>query len=248
MLRLGLLSCVVLLVLAGPASAAIAHGTAVGCDSTTTGSVTTMTCNPDVSGSNKVLYCAVMANDVPNIDPAAVYNVTENMTLIKESSGTGIYLGVFRLIAPSDGVGVGVVFTGLSGSVRDAGICVNYTGVDQSTPNDTENLVETASATSLNSGSITSPAGDVIFGGYSTTGNVTPTVNTGGGNAIILNKKTAGNNGNVSIAEDVDGADDTMDWSWSPGSAASAITMNLNAVAAAGGSSQDQLGAAIGVR
>ncbi len=229
------------------ASAAIAHGTAVGCDSTATGSVTTMTCNPDVSGSNKILYCAVLANDVTDINPAAVYNITETMTLIKESSGTGTYLAVFRLIAPSDGVGVGVVFTSLSGSVRDAGVCVNYTGVDQSTPNDTENLVETASNTVLSSGTITNPAGDVIFGALSKTGTGAPSV-TGGGNSLILATGTSGNNGYVAIAEDVDGADDTMDWSIGVNAAMSAITFNVNAVAAAGGSNQDQSGTSLGVR
>lgn len=208
-------------------------GDSGGTASTTTISITGFT----VSGVDKVLYVVVMANEpaVLSPDPTVVWDsagANQNFGApIKKSTGTGTYIAVYRLINPTDGASKIISISGMSATVRDAAAAVLYSGVDQVTPNDAEVLQEVASqASPYSSSTITSPAGDAILGFYARETNTTSPTVTGGGNVLVVAKSVSGTNGYCAIAEDLDGADDTIDWAFSTSTIPiSLVTFNVNA-------------------
>lgn len=213
--------------------AAMARGATGGANNgatagTTTGSVT----NFSISGSEKVLYVLTISGEtaVTSPDPVVVWDsagANQTLTKVAASTGTGETAFLYRLINPTDGVNKTISVTGLSATSRDAIYAVYYTGVDQVTPNDTINIVET-SVSNPSSGVITNPAGDWIVGFYARNGSTIPTV-TGGGNTLVTTQTTSGATASCGLAEDVDGADDTIDWNSGGVAAWTLFTFNLNA-------------------
>lgn len=220
---------------------AIARVTFGSNDNTTTGATTTGSItNFTVSGSDTVLYVGVMSNDTPVLspDPTVIWDSAganqDFGSPISKSTGTGTYLAIYRLKNPTAGSNKTISLSGLSASVRDAFCAVLFSGVDQTTPNDSVDLVEnnTTNTGTLSSSTITSPAGDWIVSFFArSTSTTTPSV-TGGGNTLILAEAVGGNNGFVAVAEDADGADDTIDWAFSTSVVGTTIiSFNLNAAA-----------------
>lgn len=225
-----------------PAHAAIARSTVLGANNgATAGTTTASITNFTVSGTDKVLWvlCGGSEVAVTSPDPAVVWDsagANQTLTRISVSTGTGDVIFLFRLINPTDGTNKTISVTGLSATTRDACIGFLYTGVDQTTPNDAINVVESASATNISTGTITSPAGDWIIGVGIRDGSTTPGVS-GGGNVVVLATGTSGNTAITFVSEDADGADDTIDYTSGGNARWSLLTMNVNAAAGGGGGS-----------
>lgn len=187
------------------------------------------------SGSNTLLVVFAAIDSAGDISPTATHN-SVSMGTGTEDNTTGQYQVVFTLKNPNAGTNLAVVVsTGLAGFSGGL-IPVSYSGVDQTTPIGTIDAVGTAAATSLSSGTITCASGNWIVGGLSlNTQNVGLAVAVGSGNTLVssFNDGAEGN----AYAEDQDGADDTIDWSWTTSTRGSALTFEIKAAAAAGGGS-----------
>ena len=209
----------------------------------TPGSVTTLSiANFTVSGTDKVLYVGVMSNtfSVP-ASPTCIWDAAganQSFTKIAETTGTSIWCALFRLINPTDGTNKTISLAGLPSGGTDSAIAALLTGVDQTTPNDTVEVVQDATTpTSKSSGTITSPSGDWIAGFAAVENNNSASLQQQGA-APDKVQNTGNNNATLGFDTDQDGADDTFDWSWTTAGDVSLLTFNVNA-AAGGGTTAD---------
>ncbi len=242
-LVLGLCLFVALLSAAVPAHAAIARVDFSTCNSGTTAGTTTMDCTGlDVSGANKAIYCWAGSNDTTDLTLVVTYDLAGAMQVLTEvgehTGGTGRYLWVGRYVGPTDGSNKTVTFAGLSAVAQDSGGCGSFTGIDPADPDDTVSQSNLANITNpWSSATITSPAGDWILSFVAEANSTDPGVS-GGGQTLIAHSAAASATFETGAAEDIDGADDTIDWTGGTGNAGTMLSFNVNAAAVAGGGSE----------
>lgn len=215
---------------------------ATGGNGNTPGSVTTLSITGfTVTGANTVLYVCVFSNTIDTSWHAGctciwdASGANESFTQIAQTTGSSTSAVLFRLINPTAGASKTISLAGLYTSGTESAIAALFTGADQTTPNDTVDIVEdgTSDQTPISSGTITSPSGDWIVGFCNLdTNNSASILQQGGTPAVVQN--TGNNNGTMGYDTDQDGVDDTFDWSWSTANARKTLfTFNLNAVGAA---------------
>lgn len=233
-----------------PAFAAITTGTGA-TGNTTPASVDTIDITMTVDAtSDNVIYCMVGANETTDSNPTVVWDPTganESLTQLAESNTPGRYISIFRKVGATAGASKTVRFASMSTAAKEVVICKPFYGVDQGTPEDTLDIQRTASSvTTISTGTITSPAGDWIVSFVVSASGGTYSV-TGGGNVLAETAiiDTSGFKG--AIAYDADGADDTIDWSWSPGAPAATYGFNVNASGGGGGGGVTPKGSLLGV-
>lgn len=230
MLRhLALLIVVVWIVLSAvPAEAAITRVDFANCEADA--ATTTMDCTLTVSGTNPALFCGLGINNNTDSNPTARWDpagANESLVQLVESGAAGgRYLTVFRL-APPTAVTDGIVrFSDMDAGLTETATCVSYSDVDGADPEDTFDLTTCAAAVSHNTGTITSPAGDMILGWILIHGTGTAPTETGD-SVLITSNDTA--NITVGAAEDLDGADDDLNWAWSGSTTCRSYAVNVNA-------------------
>ncbi len=203
----------------------------------TPGSVTTLTItNFTVAGADKVLYVVVFSNTTNTAWHAGCTCIwdsagaNQSFTQIGVTTGTGISGILFILKNPTDGVNKTISLAGIYNGGTDMAIASLLTGVDQTTPNDTVDIVQAATGTSKSSSTITSPSGDWIAGFIGVdTENAASLTQQGAAPAKVQN--TGNNNATMGYSTDQDGVDDTLDWAWTTTSRHSLFTFNVNAAA-----------------
>jgi hypothetical protein len=143
-----------------------------------------------------------------------------------EDGTTGQYQVMFTVVAPPSGAAIAIVVsTGLT-SFDGTIFAASYSGVNQSTPMGTLDIVSTTGATSLSSGTVTCAAGNWIVSHLSDNG-VDSTTSIGAETPTSVGGSGFGLG--ASFTEDRDGADDTIDWAWTGSQRASVLSFELKA-------------------
>lgn len=188
----------------------------------------------DVTGSNTFLIAVIVqASNTSNPEAAGCAvtwdfgGVAEDVPHIGSVANPSRGMSVYALKALTGGSGKTVRFSGLSATNKQC-LVITLSGVDQTTPNGTVDLVEQPGAgTSQATSSITSDAGDWIFS-FASNGDQTPNYSIAGGNFTIQLTLTA-NNGVLSWADDRVGGTATATWSFDSASNVGLISFNVNA-------------------
>ncbi len=191
----------------------------------------------DVSGANTFLIVALVhasSSSAPTgatvtWDPAGANQAFGAAVTSQANPSRG--MAIYVLKNPTAGAGKTISVSGLNAAaINKCGLVVSLSGVDQTTPNDTPNLVEAGAAqTTTASGTITSPAGDWILSFISGSDATPNWAVTGTGQTIRASVNHG--NANCGFADDRDGADDVVTWTHDSTNDSGAITFNLNAAA-----------------
>lgn len=182
------------------------------------------------AGSDRVLYVAISidgAGGTYSYDASATYNGV-SMTRIHQGN-TNQYLAIFRLIAPD--TGSNTVQVSWTGSQYPSGVAISYTGVDQTTPEDSVTANTSSSGTSF-SNAISSETDDLVLACYSVNNNTTPLTATGSGTSRAETGSTPFTS--VGVSDAAGAASVTTGWSWSGSNRYSGGSFNVNAAGAGG--------------
>lgn len=204
--------------------------------SSTTGT-TSLTVAHTTSGSNRVLYCVGTSGgglvDITTV--TATYN-SVSMTAIADVTVVGSRTHRWwRLVAPATGAN-NVVFS-WSGNNYMRAICSSYTGVDQTTPEDSVVTVDGSGGGTSSTFNVTTGAtNDMVVDALVATNGIT-TVTAGASqtevNQEIADGTGAGMNG-IASSYEAGAASVTMSWSWSGFVSYAGSAFNLNAAGAGG--------------
>lgn len=195
-----------------------------------TGTGTSLSFSHTVTGTNTFMIITLgldRASSETDPNGSCTYNSVAVPQITEQA--TNQWLEWHELVAPTDGANTAAcTWTGTG----DAALMfvVSYTGVDQADPSDTP--VQSGGTQTSETDDVTSATGDLVV----------DAININSGAALTGGDQTEraenANGGNVSggISEEAGAATVTMSWSWDATSQrVSHISVNLNAVAAAGG-------------
>lgn len=205
------------------------HGT-VSTGMETTGSAGTLTISHTINtGTDLVLYVGIIVDTNSDVNPTVTWNGSA-MTLVGEivGSGSAQHVAVFRTIAPATGTHDAVFTWGNSVAL---GVVSCYSGVHQTTPNDTPVTVAQGSVTSISS-NVTSESGDLVLDFVGVNSNPTLTVGAGQTELVNVNVPIADDSpgGTMGGASSEPGAGTvTMSWSFSASSSRTGrVCFNVN--------------------
>lgn len=202
---------------------------AVALDTTSavTGTTTSLTVSHTTSGSDRVMYVGVLIDSGSAFEPSVTYNGV-SLTKIVEVE-TSRYIGLFRLIAPDTGAH-DVVVSSLPGGGAQAVVARTFTGVDQTTPEDTP---VTSNGTGASVTNDVASAIDDLVADLFQCNNTSNALTVGAGQTEQAN---AENTGHTYGASTEPGAGTvTMSWSWSNSVTFAHVAWNINAAAGGGG-------------
>jgi hypothetical protein len=202
--------------------------------SSATTSATSTSFDHVCAGSDRVLYVFIGVDAAIDFGPAVTYNGV-SLTSIAEVSGTDSrYQACFRLVAPATGTN-SVSVTSLPGGGPQTIVSISFTGVDQSTPDDTPvTSVPLTPFTSI-TGDVTTPSGDLALAGVVINGDVSATLAEGAGQTepagvpIVASTQLT-----ASVSYEAGTGTTTMDWTWTGGQGGSQIALNINAAGGGG--------------
>lgn len=185
------------------------------------------------AGASRVLYAIVSEDAVVDQNFTCTFNTSESMTQLSETTGTGQYLAVFRLISPT-ATSADIACAGASGADSIAAIALS--GVDQVTPNDAiAAATETASGDPISSPVVSSESGDLVVGGHAVNNkavaNTTPT-----GTSQVQHEEfdvAGGGQFTTDISTTPGAASVTQSWDFNTAARASAYAFNVNAAGGA---------------
>lgn len=185
----------------------------------------------DVSGSNRLLLVQLTCDTAGDTAPTGTWDPTgaaQDLGTATEDNTTGQYQAVWVLVAPQGGTNLTcTVDAGLNNFPATLTV-IALSNVNQATPTGTLDAVGTASGTSLSSNAITCAAGNWIVSFFALNGAGAGLAVAGGGTIIHSN---TGAGAASAYAEDTEGVDDTVDWSWTSADRASAISFELKKAA-----------------
>ena len=206
---------------------------AVAFDACTSGSGTgtSISFSHTCTGSDLVLYVYVVVAANADFNPAVTYN-SVSLTLLQERVADAYYIALFRLVAPATGANT-VAVTSLPGGGQEAVIAVSFTGVHQSTPDDTPVYSASASATSV-SDNVSSATGNMVLDGVSVQGD--RAITAGADQTVPANGTVDQTQVETAVSYDSGAATNTMSWSWTGNARVGHIAIDINA-ATGGGSS-----------
>lgn len=194
------------------------------------GNGTSITVSHTCTGTDLCLVVFAAVDAASDFGPAASYDGVSMGALVTEVT-TGRYQAVFVLANPSTGTH-DIVVSSLPGGGRQHVLAASFTGVDQSTPNDTP--VTASSAAGANTtATVSSATGDMVVDGVAVNLSTAPTADasqTTPANGTLDNAAMSG-----AISYEAGAASVAMDWTH-VATAVSQIALNLNAAAAGGGS------------
>lgn len=222
-----------LLALASPAWAQVAADAGSSYESST--GETSGSWSHTTTGSNRALYVAcTLPNGGADITTAtATYN-SVSMTAISTQTATR-QIRVFRLVAPATGANnIAVSWTG-SDDLRC--IAESYTGVDQTTPEDTPVAIDGSSGGTSSTGDVTSTSGNIVMDVIVAGGGVTG-LTVGASQTEIGQYIGAGGAGTSAIGASYESGatTTTMSWSWTGFVSYWGFAWDINAAAGGGAS------------
>lgn len=174
---------------------------------------TSRTWSHTISGSTRVLYvvCTLPNGGADITTASATYNsvsmaVTETQTATRQ-------IRVFRLIAPATGSNNIVVSWTGTDEIRC--IAASYTGVDQTTPEDTAVSIDGSAGGTSSTGDVTSVTGNMVMDVLVAHGGADP-LNVGAGQTQIAQYTGTGGAGTSTIGASYESGatTTTMSWSW----------------------------------
>ena len=132
----------------------------VGGQDSTTGTTDITTALTIANVADRVLYCFIVDTAQAGVT-SCTWNTTESLTRIAEGSFNGATANwyLYRLIAPSAATANVVTVKTATGTMSQVACC--YNGVDQTTPNDTEDEAEGSGTAAANT--VTSAVGDTAI-------------------------------------------------------------------------------------
>lgn len=188
----------------------------------------------DVQNGNEILYVAICsASTLASTESATVTwdaaGANQNIPFLagSKNNNPSRSCSLYRLIGPTPGTNKTVSISGLSAALNDVAIVASFSGVHQTTPNGTLDLVESGgggATTTTTSGSITCAAGNWIIS-FAHGGSGHAVV---GGGQTLRHSQVLGNAA-VVFADDRDGADDQVEWTHASVTDVGAISFELKA-------------------
>jgi hypothetical protein len=218
-------SLVALLALLLPALAA-AQVVIVDSNITTTGSTgAPVTC----SGSNRYLLVGLTIDTSTHVTTDTVSRDGQALTKIGEATGgTGQAISFWGLVAPNANT------TAVTDTDDNHVVAVCLSGVDQATPADTANFVQTAGAASISSGAIASAVNDMVFSVMSANSNSTGQIAPSGGSQTEIEDLGGAGTHAAAMSWQPGAASVTASWTWAS-SRGTVGTININAAGGGGG-------------
>lgn len=193
---------------------------------------TSLTIAHTVSGSNRVLYCAIThdpgGDEVDQV--TATYNGTAMAVFFTDmTTHASRRVRVFRLVAPDTGTHDVVLSWGGDSQFFRA-VCASFTGVDQTTPDDAQVLTDGSGGGTSTSRSVSSATGDmvmdtVVLSAFATSMAVSGT------NTEINQIVAAGMGNGIAASYEAGAATVTPSWSWTGSVAWVQWAWNINAAA-----------------
>lgn len=205
-------------------------------------SVASATLSITTAGTNRVLYVMASSDTSGASTCVLTFNTSEAMTKVAESTGAGQVLGVFRLIAPTATTANVVATVCSSTGLILAGLSLS--AVDQTTPNDSISITESASADPATSPSITSPVNDLMVGFVSINGKAVANVAVPANATASTEIDSAAANYGSAAYRTADNTAQTFDWDLNSAARLSVTAFNINTVA---GGSTTCFGTLLGV-
>ena len=201
---------------------------AVAFDTCTSGSGTgtSISFSHTCTGSDLVLYAYVTVAANADFNPAATYN-SVSMTLLQERVANAYYIALFRLVNPATGANT-LAVTGLPGGGQEAVIAVSFSGVDQTTPDDTPVYSDSGAASSV-SDNVSSATGNMVLDGVSVQGN--RAITQGADQTIPTNGLVDQTQMETAVSYESGAATNTMSWSWTGNARVGHIAVDINAAA-----------------
>jgi hypothetical protein len=188
-----------------------------------------------VAGSDRVMYVGIGVDAASDFNGISGARDGQSFTFLTPELSTGRYLTVARLIAPNTG-SADLVISGLPGGGNQNVVAINFTGVDQTTPEDTSVTSSNTTGSSTSTGAMTSAVGDLVLDFIHVDTDVTASLAVGAGTRPANGTTAAALGSTAAVSYEAGAASVTKQWTWTANRAHSHFVLNLNAAGGGGGS------------
>jgi hypothetical protein len=204
--------------------------------------------NVTVSGTDAVMYVVIVWGSSTAAPTAAVvvwdsaganqnFETVDSNNPFASVSNPARGMALYRLVNPTTGSNKIVSISNLNAAVGEVAMAVVFSGVDQSTPNGTIDIVESGgggAVTTTQSNPMTCASGNWLVS-FISLADATPNFAVTGTGQVIRDSiaSSAGSNNALGFADDRDGSNDTFTWTHDSSASGGLFTFELKASGAA---------------